>query len=416
MSAQVSLMLVRLATESRSADTFLRLVLHEPSFVEVGTVLAAECWLLLEAPECRGKSRSSKPVIVASYSCWKLNVSGRKVARRVLATDIDAEVGLPTCVWDRIGQMARRSTPERSCTGVRRYQRFRLDCIVPKLRYIPNWLGRPLLHSHTLWDHVNRKYPGWSPSICAALGCPSGRGRCHDPRSASLRNRARHALSVLEACARGGHFPARPRHATMSPCVALWRCSWDGRRNTMASSKLSPNLHGCINPRAELHRGLIWFQSVAEGGVSRCREKGGNVVEGTFNKDICVKQRLHTRRKRVCWSSWSRHTNQKSFTPTTHWNLKIMWRSVMESPNFNTSSNRDKWHRWESRWRLCDTRFAFRLMRVMGFQLRSFVKQLPSPVDNSVSSLHFLRQVKTGKRHSLRCPCLKITTLLQRVV
>ena len=41
-------------------------------------------------------------------------VSGGKVGRRVLATDI----GLITCVWDRIGQMARRSTPERSCTAV----------------------------------------------------------------------------------------------------------------------------------------------------------------------------------------------------------------------------------------------------------------------------------------------------------
>ena len=27
---------------------------------------------------------------------------------------------------------------------------------------------------------------------------------------------------------------------------------------------------------------------------------------------------------------------------------KIMWRSSMESPNFNTSSILDKWHRWES--------------------------------------------------------------------
>ena len=32
----------------------------------------------------------------------------------MLATDIDAELGLITCVWSRIGQMARRSTPERS--------------------------------------------------------------------------------------------------------------------------------------------------------------------------------------------------------------------------------------------------------------------------------------------------------------
>ena len=46
------------------------------------------------------------------------NVSGRKVDRRVLATDIDAELGLITCVWSRIGQMARLSTPERSRTRV----------------------------------------------------------------------------------------------------------------------------------------------------------------------------------------------------------------------------------------------------------------------------------------------------------
>ena len=31
------------------------------------------------------------------------HVSVRKVDRRVLATDIDAELGLITCVWDRIG-------------------------------------------------------------------------------------------------------------------------------------------------------------------------------------------------------------------------------------------------------------------------------------------------------------------------
>ena len=35
----------------------------------------------------------------------------------MLATDIDAELGLITCVWDRTVQMARQSIPERSCTG-----------------------------------------------------------------------------------------------------------------------------------------------------------------------------------------------------------------------------------------------------------------------------------------------------------
>ena len=34
------------------------------------TVLAAVCWLLLDAPECRGKLRFSETELVASYSCW----------------------------------------------------------------------------------------------------------------------------------------------------------------------------------------------------------------------------------------------------------------------------------------------------------------------------------------------------------
>ena len=41
-------------------------------------------------------------------------LSGWKIDRRVLSTDIDAELWLMTCVWSRIGQMARRSTKERS--------------------------------------------------------------------------------------------------------------------------------------------------------------------------------------------------------------------------------------------------------------------------------------------------------------
>ena len=40
-------------------------------------------------------------------------LSGRKIDRRLLATDADAELGLKTCVWSRVGQMARRSPPER---------------------------------------------------------------------------------------------------------------------------------------------------------------------------------------------------------------------------------------------------------------------------------------------------------------
>ena len=44
--------------------------------------------------------------------------SGRKVDRRKLAADVDAELGLIIFVWNRIGQMARRSTPEWSRTRV----------------------------------------------------------------------------------------------------------------------------------------------------------------------------------------------------------------------------------------------------------------------------------------------------------
>ena len=36
----------------------------------------------------------------------------------MLAADIDAQLGLATCLWDRVGQMTRRSLPERSYTGV----------------------------------------------------------------------------------------------------------------------------------------------------------------------------------------------------------------------------------------------------------------------------------------------------------
>ena len=70
-----------------------------------------------EAPECRGKSRSSMVAIVA-YSCGKFLFLVEEVDRRVLVTDVVAELGLITCVWDRIGQMARHSTPRRSGTRV----------------------------------------------------------------------------------------------------------------------------------------------------------------------------------------------------------------------------------------------------------------------------------------------------------
>ena len=65
-SAQVSQVLLRLSTESRSANTFVRLFPNEPGFDTVGTLLAAICWLLLDALESRGTSRFSVEAIVAS--------------------------------------------------------------------------------------------------------------------------------------------------------------------------------------------------------------------------------------------------------------------------------------------------------------------------------------------------------------
>ena len=42
-------------------------------------------------------------------------------------------------------------------------------------------------------------------------------------------------------------------------------------------------------------------------------------------------------------SSWSRHTSQKFFFRQFIWVWKILWRSLMEPSNFNTSSVWDKW-------------------------------------------------------------------------
>ena len=105
---------VRLATESQSAYTFVMPVPAESSFNKVGTLLATMCWLLLEAPECRVLGSGDRRVVLL----LEIHLFGRKVDRSVLATDMDAGLGLITCVWDRIGQMARRSIPERSSTGV----------------------------------------------------------------------------------------------------------------------------------------------------------------------------------------------------------------------------------------------------------------------------------------------------------
>ena len=51
MSAQVSLLLVLPTTKSRFAVTFVRLVPYSPSFDKVGILLAAGCWLLLDAQD-----------------------------------------------------------------------------------------------------------------------------------------------------------------------------------------------------------------------------------------------------------------------------------------------------------------------------------------------------------------------------
>ena len=40
---------------------------------------AAVCRLLFDAPECRGRSRSSDAANVASLSSWKTSLSGRKI-------------------------------------------------------------------------------------------------------------------------------------------------------------------------------------------------------------------------------------------------------------------------------------------------------------------------------------------------
>ena len=80
---------------------------NEPDFDTVGTLFAAAvCLLLLEAPECRGKSRLSGDDNCVVF-VREMPVPGGEVDRRALVTDIDAELGLITCVWDRIGQMAR---------------------------------------------------------------------------------------------------------------------------------------------------------------------------------------------------------------------------------------------------------------------------------------------------------------------
>ena len=79
---------------------FQRLVPEDPAIV--GTLLAAVCLLLLDAPECGKPFGSSEVEIMVA----------REIDRRVLLVHVAVEVGLITCVcWTRIGQAARHSTP-----------------------------------------------------------------------------------------------------------------------------------------------------------------------------------------------------------------------------------------------------------------------------------------------------------------
>ena len=75
---------------------------------KVGTVLATECRLLLAR-----ESKKSK-ILWGSDCRVTLQFEAAFFDRRVLTADVDAELGLLTCVWSRIGQMARGPTPERS--------------------------------------------------------------------------------------------------------------------------------------------------------------------------------------------------------------------------------------------------------------------------------------------------------------
>ena len=88
----------------------------DPSVAKVGNLLAAECWLLLDATDCRGKLRSSKAAIAASYSCWKLTFrDGRLMGVYSLSTSMQNLGWQPVLGSDQpIGQ----SIPERSSTGV----------------------------------------------------------------------------------------------------------------------------------------------------------------------------------------------------------------------------------------------------------------------------------------------------------
>ena len=56
---------------------------------KVGTLLAAECWLLPVARECRGKLGFLEAAIVASYSCWKpMFLAGKLIGVCSLLTSV----------------------------------------------------------------------------------------------------------------------------------------------------------------------------------------------------------------------------------------------------------------------------------------------------------------------------------------
>ena len=78
----------------------------------------------------------------------------------------------------------------------------------------------------------------------------------------------------------------------------------------------------------------------------RCRGSGScHSVDSILSLQ---KKDFTRRRRRVYESSSSRHTSHKLSIQTIHWSLQTLWRSVMASSTFNTSSIRDTWHCWKS--------------------------------------------------------------------
>ena len=98
----------------------------------VGTVLATDWRLLLAATWMW--SNSSEAAMVASMFPLKLSFLKGRWVGVCSSTDVDAALGLITCVWGQAGQKARRLTPERNGAWVqsdsskhgRRWTRSRL--------------------------------------------------------------------------------------------------------------------------------------------------------------------------------------------------------------------------------------------------------------------------------------------------